>query len=116
MADWVSLFRTVQKEELDDLSACGRFRTTPQSIEGKLFWTTLEDAERFTRLLATRLGIAPSWIVEVRVERAVLDRLTALVTDGRPARLVHDDDLDWFNGVVMKLVMPASNVREAWDG
>jgi hypothetical protein len=96
----------VQKEELDDLSVRRSFRTVPGSIEGKHFWTTREDAERFVRLLASRWGIGPSWIVEVKVESGLLDRLAPVTADGRSARVVDETDLDWFNGVVMALVVP----------
>jgi hypothetical protein len=107
----VSLFRVVQGAELEDLRAVKALRTTERSIEGKLFWTTKEDAERFERLLQERLGIGPSWIVEVHVENQVLERLSVQRTDGRVSRLVHEDDLPWFNGVVNEFVIPDSEVE-----
>lgn len=97
----------MQCEELQDFLDRRSLRTVPASIEGKLFWTTREDAERFARLLLARCGIGPSWVVEVRVRPAVLQRLAPLTIDGRPARFVDEKDLDWFNGVVMDLVVPS---------
>lgn len=103
------LFRTLQKKELEDLRSRKAFRLAPNSIEGKSFWTTREDAERFARLLLTRYRIEPSWIVEVHVEAAVLERLAAVPIDGRPARVVYEDDLDWFNEKIMDLVIPSAD-------
>lgn len=103
---WVSLFRAVGSDELQDLSASQTFRTVPGSLEAKLFWTTRRDAERFARLLAARFGIRPTWVVEALVEPAALGRLQLLPMDGRPVRVVAKEDLDWFNGVVVDLVIP----------
>ncbi|MGA2930296.1 MAG: hypothetical protein ABSG43_30770 [Solirubrobacteraceae bacterium] len=100
------LYRTVQREELLDLAACRAFRTAPGSIEGKLFWTTREDAERLARLFSARHGIGPSWIVEVVIEQVELERMNSLTTDGRPARYVDEANLDWFNDIV-DMVLPA---------
>lgn len=83
----------------------GFFRTIPGSIEGKLFWTIPEDAERFARLLA-RNAIGPSWIVEATFPAPVHERLFSLMTDGRPALYVDETSLDWFNGLLMGLIMP----------
>lgn len=99
------LFRTVQRDEFVDLVDRRSFRTIRGSIEGKLFWTTREDAERFARLLA-RSAIGPSWIVEARIPVAVQERLVSLMTDGRPAIWVDETSLDWFNGLVMDLLIP----------
>lgn len=73
-------------------------------MEGKWFWTTREDAERFARFLA-RISIGPMWIVEARGAEAISERLASRVTDGRPARYVEQSDLDWFNGLLMDLVL-----------
>lgn len=115
VSGFTQLFRTVQRPELNDLARRRRFRTVPGSIEGKLFWTGHEDAERFARLLA-RTGIGPSWVVEASVEGAALNRLPQLMTDARPARFVAEDDLDWFNGVVMGLTLPAPRHFVGSDG
>jgi hypothetical protein len=100
-----SLFRVVQEAELLDLANTMRFATTEGSLEGKFFWTTVEDAERFERLLL-RTGIGPSWTVEVAIAESALERLQRHHTDGRPARFVEEDDLDWFNKAVVRLVVP----------
>jgi hypothetical protein len=57
-----------------------------------------------------------SWIVEVRVERVVAERLAALTADARPARFVAEEDLDWFNEVAMDLILPPSEKRGDSDG
>lgn len=56
--------------------------------------------------------MGPSWIVEARVDAAVVERLTALTTDARPAFFVDDADLDWFNGVLMELVVPSAELDD----
>lgn len=105
----------MQRDELQDLEARRLFRTIRGSIEGKLFWTTRDDAERFARLLA-RDGIGPSRVVEARVAAVVQERLTSLSTDGRPARYIEQASLDWFNGLVMDLVMPRDEGLGELDG
>jgi hypothetical protein len=83
------------------------FRTVPGQSEGKYFWTTRVDAERFARQLATRLKIQPSWVVEVRLTPGVVSALVLRDMDRRPARFVPESDLDWFNRSTMKLVLPS---------
>jgi hypothetical protein len=114
LAQTRSLFRTVQREELDDIAARQVFRTTRTSAEGKAFWTVRDDAARFARLLA-RLDIGPSWIVEIRISARAMERLTAFTADGRSARYVEEESLGWFNGVVMDLRIPAEHEGHA-DG
>lgn len=109
-----SLFRTVQEEELKDITSFGGFRTVANSMEGKLFWTTRDDAERLDRLWM-RQEIGPSSIVEVRVPPAVLSELLHLRVDQRPARFVDEDQLDWFNGSLMELVLPPTATQGGRD-
>jgi hypothetical protein len=102
----VSLFRAVQLEEARDVEGRRIFATVSGSNEGKYFSMTQGDAERHSRLLQSRAGIGPSWIVEARVDPAIFERLTPGAADGRPALFVHQDDLDWFNEAIMELVVP----------
>jgi hypothetical protein len=99
------LLRVVQ---FDDLAERRAFRTVRRFLEGKFFWTTRADAERFARLLR-RSGIGPSWIVETRISGAVFKRLGEQSVDGRPARYVEEIDLDWFNEDLMELLLPPTD-------
>jgi hypothetical protein len=72
---------------------------------GKSFWTTREDAERFIRLLVSRWGVGPNWLVEVRISPDLLERLVPRTTDARPALFVDEEDLAWFNGVMEFVVL-----------
>jgi hypothetical protein len=91
-----SLYRTVQRDELEDIRDSGQLRTTSATLEVKLLWTSRTDAERFGRLLG-RQGIGPSWVVEVRAPTIILEQLPALTMDGRPTRVVEQGRLAWFN-------------------
>lgn len=105
----------MQRAELEDLVQRRAFKTVRGGIEGKYFWTTREDAERFSRLLA-RVDIGPSWIVEVRVPASVQARIKSFVLDGRQARLVEDSSLDWFNDLVTDLVIPREEQSGGCNG
>jgi hypothetical protein len=91
------LFRVVQRGEYDDLASSRVFRAGPNSTETKQFWTNREDAERFARLLETRWGEGPSWIVEVRVQPSLASELETYEMDSRPAKVVYEEQLDWSN-------------------
>lgn len=75
----VSLFRTLQRAELEDLKSLGAFRVGPNSVEGKYFWTTREDAAWFARRLSARYGEGPSWIVEVLLDPLPRQRWRTIV-------------------------------------
>jgi len=87
--------------------AFGRFRVGPNSTETKQFWTTREDAVRYARLLESRFGIAPSWVVVVMVEIDVASALPEYEMDNRLAKVVDERQLDWFNASVVELDLDA---------
>ena len=100
------LYRTVETAELRDLRERKSFRTVPNSLEAKQYWLSRGDAERFRRLLEQRLGIAPTYVVEVVLREDDVARLHPSIVDGRPARTVQYDDLAWFNGSIEQLLLP----------
>jgi hypothetical protein len=101
----ITLFRTIQAQERDDVLALDRFRTVANSISGKEFWHTDTDARRFARLMA-RVGVRPSWFLAVELDIDPADaRLALLWLDGRQARFVEEVHLDWFNERIVSIVM-----------
>jgi hypothetical protein len=81
-------------------------------MEAKQFWTTREDAERYLGRLE-RMGLGPNHVVEVRVRTSDIACIAAIVVDSRPARNIDENELTWFNGCVVEIVLPKT---EALDG
>jgi hypothetical protein len=88
----VCLYRAVCLKEFEDISANGKFRSIPGSLEGKWFAETLHDAKVWGRLL---FGTEPFRVVSATVPLQIataffrLDRLDNI----GPARFGDSDQL-----------------------
>jgi RHS repeat-associated protein len=96
--DSVSLYRSVGQGELDDLQSTGVFRAGANSLEGKFFAESQEDAEAWGSALNNDAGV-----VRADVPKSIADTLTRFANlDGiGPARFVEPDQLERFNRVMM---------------
>jgi RHS repeat-associated protein len=92
--DSVSLYRSVGKDELDDLKSTGEFREGPNSTEGKFFAENENDAQAWGKALDNNAGV-----VRASVPRSIANNLMRFPKlDGiGPARYVGPDQLEIFN-------------------
>lgn len=87
-------YRVVSVPEWEDIEVFGGFRIGPNTLEGKLFATRLEDA----RWWAARLYLDVAFhIVEVTLPTGSEVPIHPFNADGRPAAYVDDSRLSSFN-------------------
>ncbi len=80
---------------------------TESSLETKQSWGSLADVES-VKVDLERLGSGPDHIVEVRLPAEDVEVIEEMLLDSRPARVLYEDQLGWFNAKIVELVMPDS--------
>ncbi|HET7494168.1 MAG TPA: RHS repeat-associated core domain-containing protein [Candidatus Limnocylindrales bacterium] len=96
--DTVELFRAVGRNELVDIATTGVLRPTRQSMAGKWFAESVDDASRWAEWFSSQTG-RPTSVVRVTVDRAAADSLARVERlDGiGPARYGEGTALDRLN-------------------
>lgn len=108
---YTKLFRAVSQAELKDVCSSGIFRPEPlgRSLESKQFAVSASDAAAFGRDNA-KLDGKPFFVIEVPVEKTLVELCEHLHLDGRSAVNVPGRQLQAFNAAtrVDELVVVAA--------
>tara|TARA_R110002050_G_scaffold141376_2_gene266508 strand:+ start:18190 stop:26505 length:8316 start_codon:yes stop_codon:yes gene_type:complete len=92
-SDLTSVYRAVEKGELDDILENG-LRNAPGSYElGKLFAPTIEEATKFGKNNFDNFGKIPNTIIKVDVSKDIMKRATKFDADNMNAISIPADDL-----------------------
>ncbi len=108
--EFVTLYRSVDKEELNDVLRIGGFRPKigtdgfPRSMSAKEFSTSLDNAGDFSRDLFKLEGTqaVPKFILQTKVPRKTFQQLEKMLLDGKPSVIVQPEQLSFFNKTITK--------------
>lgn len=96
------LYRAVSKDEFDDIKKHNEFRIIPyKTLEAKQFATSWEDAKKFGDELINGFENQPYKIIEIEINKELLQNYDNLILDVRNCISVDIDLLEEFNKFVI---------------